>query len=273
MKIIRSLLSAWVILSFAVSPVILYGQTHREVVISTDLGDIRVKLYNETPHHRDNFVKLVKGGYYDGILFHRVIQNFMIQGGDPESKNAAPGARLGNGGPGYTIPAEFTPGLFHKKGALAAARMGDQVNPAKESSGSQFYIVQGKKWRPGELDTLEMRMNSALKQNIQRNLFMAAQKELELYRQEKKEDLFNQKIMQIQIKADSIYNQTPKMKLSEIQKKVYTTAGGYPSLDGGYTVFGEVIEGFDVIDRIAVEKTDKADRPLRDIKMKIRLVQ
>jgi cyclophilin family peptidyl-prolyl cis-trans isomerase len=273
MKSIRFLLSIWGLFILTAAPVMLSGQTNQVVVISTDLGDIRLKLYNETPLHRDNFIKLVKEGYFDGLLFHRVIQNFMIQGGDPQSKNAAPGARLGNGGPRYTIPAEFVPGLFHKKGALAAARMGDQVNPAKESSGSQFYIVQGKKWRPGELDTLEMRMNSALKQNIQRKLFMESQKELETYRQEKKEDLFNRKMMQIQIKADSLYNLAPTMKLSENQKKIYTSVGGYPSLDGAYTVFGEVIEGFDVIDRIAAEQTDKADRPLRDIKMKIRVVQ
>jgi cyclophilin family peptidyl-prolyl cis-trans isomerase len=273
MKNIRFLLKIWGIFMFTVAPVILSGQTNQVVVISTDLGDIRLKLYNETPRHRDNFIKLVKEGYFDGMLFHRVIQNFMIQGGDPLSKNAAPGDRLGNGGPGYTIPAEFVPGLFHRKGALAAARMGDQVNPAKESSGSQFYIVQGKKWRQGELDTLEVRMNSALKQNIQRKLFMESQKELETYRQEKKEDLFNRKMMQVQITADSLYNLAPKMKLSEIQKKVYTSVGGYPSLDGAYTVFGEVSEGFDVIDRIAAEQTDKADRPLRDIKMKIKVVQ
>jgi cyclophilin family peptidyl-prolyl cis-trans isomerase len=273
MKNIRSLLAVWGILLLTAAPEILSCQTNQVVVISTDLGDIRLKLYNETPLHRDNFVKLVKEGYFDGMLFHRVIQNFMIQGGDPQSKNAAPGARLGNGGPGYTIPAEFVPGLFHRKGAIAAARMGDQVNPSKESSGSQFYIVQGKKWRQGELDTLEVRMNSALKQNIQRKLFMESQKELETYRQEKKEDLFNRKMMQVQITADSLYNLAPKMKLSEIQKKVYTSVGGYPSLDGAYTVFGEVTEGFDVIDRIAAEQTDKADRPLRDIKMKIKVVQ
>lgn len=250
-----------------------HAQNYPVVVISTDMGNIKLKLYNETPLHRDNFLKLASSGYYNGVLFHRVINHFMIQGGDPDSKNAAPGAGLGNGGPDYTIPAEFVPGLFHKKGALAAARLGDQINPQKESSGSQFYIVMGKKWRPGELDTLEQKMNFTLKQSIYRNIFTPAQQELEKYKQEKKEDAFNKRFAQLQLRVDSIFDLTPKIKFSDAQRKAYTTIGGYPPLDGSYTVFGEVIEGLDVLDKIAAVQTDKANRPVRDVVMNVKVIQ
>ena len=181
-----------------------------KVKIETDKGTMTVKLYNETPQHRDNFIKLAKEGFYNGTLFHRVIKDFMIQGGDPESKTAAPGQLLGNGGPGYDIPAEFNPRLYHKKGALAAAREGDAVNPAKKSSGSQFYIVQGKTFTDDQLD------------------MMANQLHLQF---------------------------TPQ------QRNVYRTIGGTPWLDMNYTVFGEVIEGMSVIDKIASVPTDSNNRP------------
>lgn len=192
----------------------------REVIvkISTSYGDMLVKLYNETPKHRDNFIKLVKEGYYNGQLFHRVIADFMIQGGDPDSRNAKPGAALGTGGPGYTIPAEFRPELFHKKGALAAARQGDQVNPTKASSGSQFYIVDGKPVPESELNSIAQQMGIVF---------------------------------------------TPE------QISVYTTVGGTPFLDQNYTVFGEVISGMDVIDKIAAVQTDQRNRPLKDITMQM----
>jgi len=193
----------------------------KDVLMQTSMGDIVIRLSDSTPLHRDNFLKLVKVHYYDSILFHRVIQNFMIQAGDPNSKRAQAGQPLGNGGPGYTIPAEFRTTLFHKKGVLAAARMGDEVNPQKASSGSQFYIVQGKVFRNGELDTLEIRRLNGRK-----------------------------------IPAD--------------QRQVYTTIGGTPHLDQGYTVYGEVISGLDVVDKIAAVQTSKAqdrDRPLQDVKI------
>ena len=186
------------------------------VQIETTKGKMIVKLYNETPLHRDNFVKLVKEKYYDSLLFHRVIADFMIQGGDPDSKNAPQGQMLGNGGPNYTIPAEFKSTLIHKKGVLAAARTADNINPKKESSGSQFYIVQGK--------------------------------------------IFDEKQLEyICSKTGIVYTYE--------QKEIYKTIGGTPHLDGSYTVFGEVIEGFDVIDKIAAEKTDQADRPIEDVKI------
>lgn len=191
----------------------------RIVLISTEFGDMKVKLYNSTPQHRDNFVKLVQEGFYDSTLFHRVIQTFMIQGGDPESKHALPGQMLGNGDVGYTIPAEFIDTLFHKKGALCAARTD---NPAKASSGCQFYIVQGQVFTPEQLTSME----------IQRGL-----------------------------------------RLSDAQKKMYTTVGGSPWLDHNYTVFGEVIEGLDVIDKIASVKTQPGDRPISDVRMTMKLLQ
>jgi len=250
------------------------SQAGTVVLISTDLGDIKVKLYDETPLHRDNFVKLASEGYYDGVLFHRVIKQFMIQAGDPASKNAQPGVQLGNGGPDYTIPAEIVPGLFHKKGALAAARQGDNVNPLKASSGSQFYIVQGKVWRPGELDTLEQRMNASAQQNIMRTVFAPAQAELEKYRQEQNQDAFNKKVAGLQAKADSLIQSLPPMKFSQAQRDAYTTVGGTPHLDGGYTVFGEVMEGLDVVDKIASTETAPGDRPLKDIAIrKIKVVK
>ena len=192
------------------------------VIISTDLGEMKAVLYNETPLHKENFIKLAKEGYFDGCLFHRVIDGFMIQGGDPGSKTAKPGQMLGQGGPGYTIPAEFKQELIHKKGALAAARMADQVNPQKASSGSQFYIAQGKSYTENELNMLSSRMGKA----------------------------FNKQ-----------------------QMEAYTTIGGVPFLDYEYTVFGEVVEGLEVIDKIAAVEKDRRDRPVQDIKMTIKVVE
>ncbi|MBX7050014.1 MAG: peptidylprolyl isomerase [Chitinophagales bacterium] len=192
------------------------------VNISTTYGDMLVKLYNETPAHRDNFIKLVKEGYYNDLLFHRVIKDFMIQGGDPDSRNAGPNVQLGAGGPNYKIPAEIKPGLYHKKGALAAARQADQVNPSRSSSGSQFYIVQGKRSTEAELN------------NITRGY---------------------------------------GVNFSPEQKKVYETIGGTPFLDGSYTVFGEVVKGLEVIDKIAAVKTMYGDRPAEDVKMKITIAE
>lgn len=192
------------------------GPPETRVYLETNYGRLVLKLYNSTPLHRDNFLKLVKEGYYDGLLFHRVIKDFMIQGGDPESKNAMKGAMLGNGGPGYTVPAEFVDSLIHRKGALAAARLGDGMNPKKESSGSQFYIVQGRVWRDADLSAMESRTGR---------------------------------------------------KYSDEDKKAYREEGGTPHLDGGYTVFGQLVEGFDVLDRIATTTTGGADRPSEDVRI------
>ncbi|MDY0905269.1 peptidylprolyl isomerase [Pedobacter sp. CFBP9032] len=193
------------------------------VRVKTEYGECIIKLYNETPLHRDNFLKLAKKGYYNGTLFHRVIKTFMIQGGDPDSRNAKPDSLLGEGGPKYTIPAEFRDSLFHKKGVLAAAREGDLVNPAKASSGSQFYLVQGKIFTDEQLNTLE-------------------EKRL-------------------------------KFKIPEWQRQVYKTIGGVPHLDRNYTVYGEIVVGLELVDKIAAMETDKNDRPKQDVKMEITVLK
>lgn len=197
-------------------------QTEQLIKIETSLGDMMIKLYNETPGHRDNMIKLIQDGFYKDQLFHRVIGDFMVQGGDPHSKGAEKGQRLGTGGPGYTIPAEFHENLIHKKGALAAARQGDRMNPDKESSGSQFYLVQGRVFSPEELNLMAQKMMN-----------------------------------------------NPSKEVSEI----YTTLGGTPHLDGSYSVFGEVVEGLEILERIAAIDTDAYNRPLEDVVYSISLVK
>jgi len=187
-----------------------------KVLIQTTMGDITLALYNETPLHRDNFIKLVNEHYYDGVLFHRIIQHFMIQCGDPDSKTAKQGQALGNGGPGYTIPAEFVNKLYHKRGAVAAARLGDNINPKKESSGSQFYIVDGQTFPKEQLEVLAMKTGKTISQE---------------------------------------------------QIDCYSSIGGAPHLDGSYTVFGEIVSGMDIVDKIAAQSKDKRDRPIADIKI------
>ena len=184
-----------------------------QILIKTSMGDITIALYNETPQHRDNFIKLVKESYYDGVLFHRIIKGFMVQTGDPDSKTAKPGQRLGMGGPNYRVPAEFVPSLYHKRGAVAAAR---DNNPAKASSGSQFYIVDGEVYSQDKLNMIAARTGKTF---------------------------------------------------SPEQQKAYTTVGGAPFLDGDYTVFGEVVSGMEVVDKIAAQPKDGADRPVTDIKI------
>ena len=189
------------------------------VSITTDYGTMKIKLYNETPKHRDNFLKLAKEGFYNGTLFHRIINGFMIQGGDPQSKTAGPDAQLGGGDIGYTIPAEFNPALIHKKGALCAART---ENPEKASSGCQFYIVHGKNVTDAELDQ---------------------------------------------------FDKTRAVKYTPEQRKEYATNGGTPFLDMNYTVYGEVISGMDVLDKIAAVQTKPGDRPVKNVKMTVKVVQ
>ncbi len=191
----------------------------RDVLLQTSMGDIRIRLSDSTPQHRDNFLKLVKMHYYDGLLFHRVIKDFMVQAGDPESRTARPGQQLGNGGPAYTIPAEFRSSLFHKKGVIAAARLGDQINPQRASSGSQFYLVQGKKFTDAELDLMEK-------------------------------------------------TRLGGRKIPENQREVYKTIGGTPHLDQGYTVYGEIVSGLEVVDKIAAVSTNPStNRPVEDVKI------
>ncbi len=243
------------------------------VSIKTDFGEIKVKLYNDTPKHKENFIKLVNEGFYNDLLFHRVINKFMIQGGDPNSKNAEPNSMLGSGGPGYTIPAEILPNHFHKKGALAAARLGGPKNPERESSGSQFYIVQGKVFRPGELDSMNISINNHRKELMMREHFNLEKSKFDECRKQNDEAGFNILMSELRTKVDSIYKSGPQFSLTAEQRELYSTIGGYPSLDGDYTVFGEVVEGWDVLDKIAAVNTNRANRPLEDVRMKIELIK
>mgnify|MGYP004655904729 FL=1 len=237
------------------------------VKIETTMGDITVKLYDETPKHKENFIKLVKEGVYDSTLFHRVIKNFMIQAGDPTSKTASATDTLGSGDVGYTIPAEFNPKFFHKRGVLAAARQGDDVNPNKESSGCQFYIVTGRKFSEAQMINMENQMNEARLDTVFQALARKHMKEI--YKMRKANDM--EGLMELQ---DSLENQArkevakePALKFTPEQIKTYTTVGGAPHLDGNYTVFGEVVDGMNVVAEIETAKTNRQDRPTQDIRI------
>lgn len=240
-----------------------------KVKIETTKGDIIVKLYDETPNHRDNFIKLVKEGTYEGTLFHRVIKDFMIQAGDPDSKGAPKGQMLGSGDVGYTVPAEFVyPQLFHKKGALAAARQGDNVNPEKASSGCQFYIVTGRVFNDSTLQAMEEQKTQNKFTSVFNSLAQKHMKEIyQLRRNNDQEGLMN---LQDSIfgEAQKLLADEPAFKFTEEQRQAYTTVGGTPHLDGEYTVFGEVIEGLDVVDEIQQVATNASDRPDEDIVIK-----
>lgn len=242
------------------------------VLIKTEFGDIKLVLYNETPKHRDNFLKLAKEGFYDGTLFHRVIKEFMIQGGDPDTRNAQPGQKLGNGGPGYTIDPEFNPKLIHKRGALAAARLGDNINPGKKSSGSQFYIVQGQVIPPNQVSAFVDDQNKQLAQKMMNQLAMGKRDSLMLFQKNNDKPGFDKLVERLKHEAVTQATQNP-YKLTDEQYRIYTTIGGSPSLDGEYTVFGEVIEGLAVIDAIAAQQTGPNDRPVKDIRMEVKVLK
>jgi len=238
-----------------------------KVEVNTTLGSFTILLYGDTPRHRDNFVRHIKEGYYNGTLFHRVINQFMIQAGDPDSKNAAPGQRLGAGGPDYTLEAEIVfPKHFHKRGALAAARQGDQVNPQKRSSGSQFYVVTGRKMIPTQIDALATQLKN---QQLQATFNNLAAKHIDSIRQmQAKGDSAGLKKLQEELIAEteSLVAAHP-VEITDEMKEAYSTVGGAPHLDGAYTVFGEVLEGMDVIDKIEKVETDTSDRPKEDVRI------
>jgi len=247
------------------------------VSITTPYGEIIVKLYDSTIKHKDNFIKLADKGFFNGLLFHRVIHKFMIQGGDPTSRNAKPGAVLGDGDTNYTIPFEYVPSYLHKRGAFAAARESDDVNPLKASSASQFYIVQGKLFTNNELDAVEMKVERRTKQYIMMDMLKKAGKEDELKdfkEMTEKRDTANMRkvIEKYHDAVEAQYLRTKPFKLTDEQRRVYTTIGGTPHLDGAYTVFGEVISGMDVVDKIAGVKTDTNDRPVKDVPMTIKVI-
>ena len=239
-----------------------------KVLIKTTVGDITIKLYNETPQHRDNFIKLVNEHYYDSILFHRVIKDFMVQAGDPESKNAEKGVQLGAGGPGYNIPAEFVyPKYFHKRGALSAARQADQVNPERQSSGSQFYIVTGKKYGKYDLQDMEKQLSEQQGQAIFDRL--VAQNRDSIMNLQLAGD--NDGLLKLQdeliAKTEAELKEKGPFKFTKEQVDAYMEDGGTPFLDNQYTVFGEVIDGMKTVDKIESAGTDMADRPRKDIRI------
>lgn len=238
-----------------------------KVKIQTSLGDIVVRLYDETPVHRDNFVKLAKDGYYDGTLFHRVIKDFMIQGGDPNSKGAPAGKRLGTGGPDYTLEAEIKDGLFHKRGALAAARQGDEVNPERRSSGSQFYIVWGQVYKEGQLRQFSKQLKMQRMQEIFNGLAAEHRDEIMQMRRERKRVALQE--LQDKLAAEAETRAAEYAGLTDEQLKIYSTVGGTPHLDRQYTVFGEVEEGLEVVEMIQNSATAGDDRPMDDITMNI----
>ncbi len=244
------------------------------VLISTEYGNMKVKLYNETPQHRDNFIKLAKNGFYDGLLFHRVIKGFMIQGGDPESKNAPASKQLGAGDVGYTIPAEFVyPKYYHKKGALAAARQGDQVNPEKRSSGCQFYIVQGEVLNDSKLNQME---NMSINKEKEARFYEIVNKrseEVKKLRIARDQEGLQKLQSEILAQVEKEFAGKSASKMPDQMRNDYKTIGGTPFLDNQYTVFGEVVEGLEVIDVIAAVKTAPGDRPLKDIKMKVEVLK
>ncbi|MDE6513024.1 MAG: peptidylprolyl isomerase [Muribaculaceae bacterium] len=236
-----------------------------KVLIHTSEGDIEVLLYGDTPKHQENFLKLAKEGYYDGTLFHRVINEFMVQAGDPDSKGAAPDQHLGQGGPGYQIDAEIVyPRHFHKRGALAAARTADQINPERKSSGSQFYIVTGKKYTDAELNQMEQQMKMGEMQSVFYKL--AGQRQAEIQQMQAKGDREGLQQLQEQLIAEA-EKQVSDVKLTDAQRQAYTTVGGTPFLDNQYTVFGEVTKGMDIVEKIEKTKTGAQDRPVADIKI------
>lgn len=243
----------------------------KTVVIETNLGSMKFRLYDDTPKHRDAFLELVNDGYFDGTLFYRVMQDFLIQGGSKSSKDAPPGKRIGYGDPDKTVDDEILPHYFHKKGALCAPRQPDEINPFKQSDISQFYIVKGKLYSLGELDTMELAVNRPIRNKIVQGVMTEpVREELRKLKEEQKVDEFRELAQEIKDKIETEYSLNPgTIEFSPEQRKAYTTIGGYPDLDGKYTIFGECISGFAVIDKIAALEVDKNNRPFTDVKITI----
>lgn len=238
------------------------------IKFKTSQGNIVVKLYPETPKHRDNFVKLVKARYYEGVLFHRVIADFMIQAGDPDSRNAGKKATLGSGDVKYTIPAEIvSPQYYHKKGALAAARQGDDINPERASSGAQFYIVKGHTYTDAQLDALESKNKQKLASRLFQEFSKSQQDEIKKYQTEGNKAKVDEIQLSILNRVNVEMDKNQQYKFTEQQRKDYKTIGGTPHLDGEYTVFGEVIEGIEIVSNISKVKTGKLDRPIEDVRI------
>ncbi len=239
------------------------------IQISTNFGSMKFRLYDDTPKHRDAFIELANEGYYDGTLFYRVIQDFLIQGGSKSSKDAPPGKRIGYGDPDKTVDDEILSHYFHKKGSLCAPRQPDDINPFKQSDISQFFIVKGSVHTAGALDTMELAINRPIRKKItSKYLTPSVRARLKQLKEEKKVSEFRAIADDIKDRIETEYSLHPgTLEFSEAQREAYTSVGGYPELDGKYTIFGECISGFQTIDKIASLKADKNNRPFTDVKI------
>ena len=233
------------------------------VLVKTTYGDIKIKLYSDTPIHRSNFLKLINSGFYEGVSIHRVIKDFMIQAGDPDTKSITPN-KSADSLKSYTIPAEINSKYFHKRGAVAAARQGNNINPEMRSAGTQFYIVQGNKLTDDELNSAEQRINNNIKQAVYYKILNSTSDSIRLSGKSltaaEIQEIASDKMFQFLTSSD-------KYKISEEQRLVYKTIGGTPILDGTYSIFGEVIDGLDIVERISLVLTDSKDKPINDIKI------
>ncbi len=247
--------------------VVVSAQSGRIVLISTNMGDMKVQLHDDTPKHRDAFIELAQKGRYNQTLFYRVIKDFMIQGGAKDSRNAPRGKRIGYGDPDKTVDDEIRPHYYHKKGVLCAPRQPDEDNPFKQSDISQFFIIQGKVFRPGELDTMQLAVNRPIRNRIVKEVYTPEKRaRFRQLKEEGKLDAAREMSTQIKSDIETAYKLAEGTLLfSEEEMAAYTSVGGYPQLNGQYTIFGEVIEGLEVIDRIAALKTDQFDRPYTDV--------
>lgn len=245
-----------------------------KIVMETTAGTMEFLLYNETPKHRDNFVKLVNEQYFDSLLFHRVIKDFMIQGGDPDSKGAPAGKQLGSGGPKYTLPAEIVyPKYFHKRGVLSAARQADQVNPERRSSGSQFYIVWGKTYTESGLKQMAAQLDGQRGQQIFNGLAAQHRDSIQAMYQRGDQKGLMELQNRLAAETDKILASTPGFTFTPEQVEAYTTIGGTPHLDNQYTVFGEVVSGLEVVEKIQKVATGTADRPKEDVVMTMTVLE
>lgn len=273
MNISKKVILVFVILLFAKFT---FGQaTNSIILIETNMGNIKIMLYKETPKHRKNFLQLIENGHFSGTLFYRVIKGFVAQGGSQDSRNAPAGKMIGYGSSNRTIESEFNPKFFHKKGAIAAPRKPDKVNIFKESDISQFYIAHGRVFTDEELTLMEKEVNIPLRKQIVKKFLTPSKRAvLDSLKKAKKVDEFRAIAKKIKESIEFDYNSSnEKLEFSEARRKAYTSIGGVPHLDNNYTVFGEVIEGLNVLDRIANLKTDANDRPYQDVKMKVKIVK
>ena len=245
--------------------------TDYHVLIATNMGNIKVRLYNDTPFHRDRFLQLVQKKHFDGTLFYRVVKNFVIQGGSSDSRNAPAGKHIGYGTDAEVISSEFVNAYYHKKGALCAPRQPEAVNHFKMSDVSQFYIVKGRKYTSEELDLLEKARNNPIMVELKKKYYLPYRDEMQKLKETNPEE-FNKRLRAIKEQIDFDYSVSRKLEFSDEQRLAYTTLGGCPDLDADYTVFGEVVEGLDVVDKIAALPTDGNDRPLKDVKITLSVV-